>query len=80
MAASGELSPIAYSWQRAGTVGPDGGDAVLGDVVKVPAISKLFMLAVSKFTLLDPAGMGVEYEGGKPGWNDAMNGLCGLFG
>lgn len=24
--------------------------------------------------------LGVEYEGGKPGWNDAMNGLCGLFG
>ena len=22
-------------------------------------------------------GMGVEYEGGKPGWNDAMNGLPG---
>jgi hypothetical protein len=24
--------------------------------------------------------MGVEMEGGKPGWNDAMNGLPGLFG
>lgn len=21
--------------------------------------------------------MGIEYEGGKPGWNDAMNGLVG---
>jgi hypothetical protein len=24
--------------------------------------------------------MGVEMEGGKPGWNDAMNGLPGLLG
>lgn len=24
--------------------------------------------------------MGIEYEGGKPGWNDAMNGLPGLIG
>jgi hypothetical protein len=31
-------------------------------------------------TTLNFQGMGVEYEGGKPGWNDAMNGLCGLFG
>ena len=30
-----------------------------------------------KFSTLDPFGMGVEMEGGKPGWNDAMNGLPG---
>lgn len=24
--------------------------------------------------------MGIEYEGGKPGWNDAMNGLVGMLG
>ena len=24
--------------------------------------------------------MGIEMEAGKPGWNDAMNGLPGLFG
>lgn len=37
-------------------------------------------LAVIKFATLDPLGMGVEMEGGKPGWNDAMNGLPGLLG
>ena len=25
-------------------------------------------------------GFGIEMEGGKPGWNDAMNGLPGLLG
>jgi hypothetical protein len=30
-----------------------------------------------KFSTLDPYGMGIEMEGGKPGWNDAMNGLPG---
>ena len=38
------------------------------------------MLAVLKFSTLDPYGMGVEMEGGKPGWNDAMNGLPGILG
>ena len=41
---------------------------------------KMITLALSKFAQLDVDGMGVEMEGGKPGWNDAMNGLPGLFG
>lgn len=46
----------------------------------VSAITKLSMLGLLKFSTLDPMGMGVEMEGGKPGWNDAMNGLPGLVG
>ncbi|GGH14477.1 cellobiose phosphorylase [Paenibacillus segetis] len=41
---------------------------------------KMVSLALNKFATLDPYGMGVEMEGNKPGWNDAMNGLPGLFG
>ena len=71
MARAGKVDPVGASWQRS---------AFDGSIVTVSAYVKLLMLAMSKFTLLDPAGMGIEYEGGKPGWNDAMNGLCGLFG
>lgn len=46
----------------------------------VAPITKLSMLALLKFSTLDPYGMGVEMEGGKPGWNDAMNGLPGIIG
>ena len=46
----------------------------------VSIIAKLSMLGMLKFSTLDPMGMGVEMEGGKPGWNDAMNGLPGLVG
>ena len=46
----------------------------------VSPIAKLSMLGIIKFSTLDPMGMGVEMEGGKPGWNDAMNGLPGLIG
>jgi hypothetical protein len=49
-------------------------------VFKVSPLSKLLLLGVLKFSTLDPYGMGVEMEGGKPGWNDAMNGLPGLLG
>ncbi|MDC0558855.1 cellobiose phosphorylase [Candidatus Izimaplasma bacterium] len=41
---------------------------------------KLFVLAVNKIACIDPSGMGIEMEADKPGWNDAMNGLPGLFG
>lgn len=51
-----------------------------GDFVRTTLAGKLLTLAVNKFSSLDPYGMGVEMEAGKPGWNDAMNGLPGLFG
>lgn len=43
-------------------------------------ISKLILLAVNKVATLDMMGYGIEMEGGKPGWYDALNGLPGLFG
>ena len=42
--------------------------------------AKLFFLAVLKCATLDPRQTGMEMEAGKPGWNDALNGLPGLFG
>ena len=51
-----------------------------GTTMKVSILAKLIVLAANKFSILDPLGMGVEMEAGKPGWNDAMNGLPGLFG
>lgn len=51
-----------------------------GDVIYVTLMEKLLLLSVTKFTTLDAYGMGVEMEGGKPGWYDALNGLPGLFG
>lgn len=41
---------------------------------------KLFTLALVKFAALDRAGIGIEMEAGKPGWNDSLNGLPSLFG
>lgn len=51
-----------------------------GELVRTTLAGKLLTLAVNKFSCLDPYGMGIEMEAGKPGWNDAMNGLPGLFG
>eukprot|EP00808_Paulinella_micropora_P005859 g60618.t1 len=60
-------------WKRAG-------DAAKGPVFKLPVVSKLFFLAVIKFATLDPLGMGVEMEAGKPGWLDSMDTLPTIFG
>lgn len=49
-------------------------------VIKVNLIGKLVTLVVNKYAILDPANIGISYEADKPGWNDAMNGIPGLFG
>ena len=51
-----------------------------GSYLQTTLMGKLLTLAMNKFSCLDPYGMGIEMEGGKPGWNDAMNGLPGLIG
>ena len=51
-----------------------------GQLVHSSLIEKLVLLCATKFAALDPYGMGVEMEGGKPGWYDALNGLPGLLG
>ena len=51
-----------------------------GEVFRTTVFSKLLGLALIKFATLDPLGMGIEMEAGKPGWCDALNGLPGLFG
>lgn len=41
---------------------------IAGRSVTVSVFAKFLLLGVIKFSTLDPRGMGVEYEGGKPGW------------
>lgn len=48
--------------------------------IKVNLFGKLLTLVLNKYGHLDPYGTGLSYEGDKPGWNDAMNGVPGLFG
>ncbi len=51
-----------------------------GDVYTTNLMTKLMFMAANKFACLDMQGMGIEMEGGKPGWYDALNGLAGIFG
>jgi hypothetical protein len=51
-----------------------------GSTIYGTLFEKLFVLMMNKVATLDPSGMGIEMEADKPGWNDAMNGLPGLFG
>ncbi|WP_410513251.1 cellobiose phosphorylase [Paenibacillus sp. BR2-3] len=55
----------------------DGGH---GGIYRTSLFVKMISLALNKFATLDPYGLGIEMEGNKPGWNDAVNGLPGLFG
>ncbi len=64
------LLGIEANWQRT-----NGGQPFYSSV-----IAKLFLLGSIKFAMRDSWGMGIEYEGGRPGWNDAMNGLPGQCG
>lgn len=51
-----------------------------GEVMEVTLLEKLILLCITKYAALDAYGCGVEMEGGKPGWYDALNGLPGLLG
>jgi hypothetical protein len=51
-----------------------------GHVFTSSPIEKLFLLATLKFATRDPYGVALLYEGGKPGWDDANNGLVGMIG
>lgn len=51
-----------------------------GKTVTTDLLNKMLTLVLTKSMILDPFGMGLEMEGDKPGWNDALNGLPGLFG
>mmetsp|Transcript_22935 Transcript_22935/g.64986 ORF Transcript_22935/g.64986 Transcript_22935/m.64986 type:complete len:1287 (+) Transcript_22935:154-4014(+) len=64
------LLGIDASWQRDGK----------GTAYMSSPIAKLFLLASIKFAMRDAWGMGIEYEGGRPGWLDSMNGLPGMVG
>mmetsp|Transcript_27472 Transcript_27472/g.40580 ORF Transcript_27472/g.40580 Transcript_27472/m.40580 type:complete len:1216 (-) Transcript_27472:160-3807(-) len=64
------LTSIDANWQRTAE----------GYAFTSAPIAKLFLLGTIKYAMRDPYGMGIEYEGGRPGWNDAMNGLPGMIG
>lgn len=51
-----------------------------GATARSSVMEKLVLLCAVKAATLDPAGIGIEMEGGKPGWYDALNGLPGLLG
>jgi len=51
-----------------------------GEVYYTTLFIKILCLIVNKLASLDPDGIGVEMEAGKPGWYDALNGMPGLFG
>jgi len=51
-----------------------------GEETTTSLFGKLLTLVSNKFAQLDPEGLGLMYEAERPGWNDAMNGVPGLFG
>ncbi len=51
-----------------------------GPVYLTTLVAKLLCLIANKSATLDPSGIGIEMEGGKPNWYDALNGLPGLLG
>ena len=51
-----------------------------GRIYHSTLLVKMVLIALLKFSTLDPYGMGIEMEASRPGWYDALNGLPALFG
>lgn len=64
------LVGVEANWQRTND----------GATFMSSAIAKLMVLGTVKYAMRDAWGCGVEYEGGRPGWLDSMNGLPGMVG
>ncbi|MBD5131878.1 MAG: cellobiose phosphorylase [Clostridiales bacterium] len=60
--------------------GDDGWLKAGADDYRTSLAAKLLFLVLIKLATLDPLGIGIDMEGGKPGWCDATNGLPALFG
>lgn len=65
-----QAKKTSHKWMKTA----DGGEACS------TLMEKLILLCAIKTATLDAAGMGVEMEGGRPGWYDALNGMPGLLG
>ncbi len=82
-----QLNPLLYDEEKAALIATRPEKAPWarthhgqGEIFRLPLFSKLVLLALVKFATLDPAGMGIQMEAGRPGWCDALNGLPALFG
>lgn len=51
-----------------------------GTVYRCCLTQKIICLFANKMATIAPSGVGLEMEGGRPGWNDSINGLPGIFG
>ena len=51
-----------------------------GKEIEMSLLAKILLISSVKFATIDVCGLGVEMDGGKPGWYDALNGMPGLFG
>ena len=67
---TGKDGALATQWQRTQN----------GIVFKSSPIAKLLLLSTLKFATRDSLGMGIEYEAGRAGWNNAMEGLARSLG
>ncbi|MFP4105749.1 MAG: hypothetical protein ACLFVU_06610 [Phycisphaerae bacterium] len=52
----------------------------LGEVYSTNLLEKIVCLLANKVASISPSGVGVEMDGGRPGWHDSINGLPSLFG
>ena len=51
-----------------------------GEVIRSTLLEKLLLIAATRLASIDMGGRGIDMEAGKPGWNDSLNGLPGVFG
>ena len=51
-----------------------------GQIYTTTLLVKMLTIIANKISSLDPSGVGIEMEAGKPNWYDSLNGLPALLG
>ncbi len=51
-----------------------------GEIYQTSLLEKIVCLFTTKIATLSPSGIGMDMDGGRPGWHDSINGLPSMFG
>ncbi len=51
-----------------------------GEIYRANLLQKIICLLTNKVAAPAPSGLGIDMEGGRPGWHDSINGIPGAFG
>lgn len=78
-----QLHAVVHNTDKATRIQSQGHDFLTdeqGAIYQSTVFEKILSIICNKISAIDPMSLGIEMEAGKPGWNDALNGMPSILG